>query len=234
MSQRTTGDPPLLSSSAPPPPRDPGERIDWMSILRNRFILAGLAMLVLLLLIAIILFAVGGDDDDASNAAAGVEPTPGAETTPVLGPGLAGVMRATATMRNGPGSTYAILGTIPRDTVVTVVGRNEDETWFQVIYPPGSQLRGWVQASLIDVEGDTSELVIAGPGESPDVIVPTFSGPAVIPTEPGGTELEEPTAVVTPTSRPTNTPNPTWTPRPTATPAGPVATPGSQKPEPTP
>jgi uncharacterized protein YraI len=147
----------------------------------------------------------------------------------VIGPGLSGKLRTTASMRNGPGPGYPILGTIPRSAVVTVVGRNEDNTWFQVIYPPGFSIRGWVQATLIDIEGDVSSLVIAGPGAGPDVQVPTYAGPinVPIPTEPGGTEFEEtptprPTRVL-PTSTPYPVPTeaPTFTPRPTSPPGQP-------------
>src|SRR3972149_3743504 len=64
--------------------------------------------------------------------------------------GLPGRLRSTARMRNGPDATYAILGTIPRGALVPVVGRNADATWLQVVYPPTSQLRGWVDASLLN------------------------------------------------------------------------------------
>lgn len=219
----------------PPPPLHPGQQpqpgaaqSDWHAVLHNRFIIAGLGALVLLLLTAIVLFALGGDNDNASTAS-GQPTADGRVTTPVLGPGLNGKLRTTASMRNGPGPGYPILGTIPRSAVVTVVGRNVDNTWFQVIYPPGFTIRGWVQATLIDIEGDVSSLVIAGPGAGPDIEVPTYAGPidVPIPTEPGGTEFEEtptprPTRVL-PTSTPFPIPTeaPTFTPRPTSPPGRP-------------
>ncbi len=81
--------------------------------------------------------------------------------------GLVGHVLTTVTMRNGPGPTHAILGTIPRGALVSVVGRNSDEDWLQVI--PVSGIRGWVDADLIEVTGDISELIIAGPGAGPSV-----------------------------------------------------------------
>jgi uncharacterized protein YraI len=219
----------------PPPPLQPGqeqepapEHSDWQAILRNRFIIAGLGALVLLLLTAIVLFTLDGDSDSAATARG--EPTAdGRVTTPIIGPGLSGTLRTTASMRNGPGSGSAIIGTIRRGTAVTVVGRNEDSTWFQIIHPGVPTIRAWVQATLIDIEGDVSSLVIAGPGEGPDVEIPTFAGPidVPIPTEPGGTEFDEtptprPTRVL-PTSTPFPIPTeaPTFTPRPTAAPGQP-------------
>ena len=237
MDKHNPGDPPLLhpsgnASASASATKGWADWADWQGVLRNRFILAGLGVLVVLLLVAIVLFAVGGEDGNDTSGVAAQATNDGGVTTPVLGPGLPGQLRTTTTMRNGPGSTYAILGTIPRDSVVTVVGRNQDDTWLQVLYPPGTQLRGWVRASLIDVNGDVSELVIAGPGELPDIPVPTYAGPVFTPvaTEPGS-EFE-----ATRTPRPTFTPVPTWTPRPTRTPPptstqGPVPTTANEPPD---
>lgn len=227
----------------PPPPLYPGQEpppsvthSDWQAILRNRFIIGGLGALVLLLLTAIVLYTLGGDNNDTSTVSG--DPTAdGRVTTPVIGPGLSGKLRTTVSMHNGPGPGYAILGTIQRNAVVKVVGRNQDNTWYQVIYPPGGTLRGWVQASLIDVEGNTSTLVIAGPGAGPNIAVPTYAGPidVPIPTEPGGTEIDE-TPSPAPTREPRFTPfpvpteAPTFTPRPTSPPAQPGrATPDETK-----
>jgi uncharacterized protein YraI len=199
----------------PKPPREPGW-FDYHAVLSNRFILGGLGILTVMLVAAIVLFAVGGDGDNGgSNVSA----------QPTTGPGATAVI--------GPGTTYAFLGLVRGGILLTVVGRNEGDTWFQVIYPPGSTFRVWVQADAIDIEGDTSNLVIAGPAEGPDIVVPTYAGPVQpLPTEPGGTEIEEtPTPVdaePTRTPRPRFTPAPTWTPRPTATPPGPLPTPASE------
>ena len=138
--------------------------------------------------------------------------TPSSDATVAPLTGLPGRVLSTATMRNGPDATYAILGTIPRGAQLPVVGRNEDSAWLQVIYPPGSQLRGWVNASLLEVDGDVAELVIAGPGVGPQIPIPTSFGfltPAA-PAEPTAapTSAEEPTATE---ERPTRRPRPSAT-----------------------
>jgi len=229
--------PPLVPTSRKPPKAPRGEPgwFDYQAVLRNRFILGGLGVLVVMLLVAIVLFAVGGDDN--GNADVSAQPTNDpAAATAVIGSGLRGQMLATVGARAGPGNTYPFLGILTDGTELTVVGRNADESWYQVIYPE-STLRVWVIASSIEIDGDTSDLVIAGPAEAPDVVVPTFSGPVgPLPTEPGGTEIEEtPTEGAAPTRTPhaAFTPAPTWTPRPTNTPPGPISTPGSE-PRPTP
>jgi uncharacterized protein YraI len=225
--------PPFVPTSRkPPPPKEPGA-LDLQAVLRNRFILGGLGVLVVLLLAAIVLFAVGGDGNKGATVS-GQPTVDGADATAVIGPGLRGRMTATVGSRAGPGTTYPFLGLITNGTLLTVVGRNADDTWYQVIYPPGSTLRVWIVSSAIAITGDTSGLVIAGPAAGPDVVVPTFAGPSgPLPTEPGGTEIDEtPTVDAQPTRRPTFTPPPTWTPVPTNTPQGPVATPGNERPTP--
>jgi uncharacterized protein YraI len=189
-------------------------------LLNNRFILGALGAVVILLLTAIVLVAIGHGDSsggDSSNVVA-----PSGDKTPVrpIG-GLAGTTITTASYRNGPGPTYVILGTIPRGATVTVVGRNTNNSWLQVRYPPSSNLKGWVDAKLLSIDGDITGLAIAGPGPvaSADITyVPTVANyePVETPTE----ELAEPTRVRRPTSVPTRRPSvtPYRTPLPTNTP----------------
>ena len=239
---------PVASPPGPPPPPElepwspsvpPGgpesQRFgEIAALLQNRFILAALAAVVVLLLITIVLVALGNDDDNSAPSLID-QGTPVSGSTVVPLEGLPGRLSASVSMHNGPGPTYAILGTIPRNALVSVVGRNEDNSWLQVVYPPGSQLRGWIDATLVDVEGNISQLAIGGPGVGPNIDVPTSTGfetPLEIPTEP----LEVPTVPeeeATPTEpdepgRPTSTPRrPTTTPIfvPTSTPPAPTVGP---------
>ena len=135
--------------------------------------------MVVLLLITVVLVAVDGSDDDLGRSIASGTEVPGESTTASVR-GLSGRVQTTTTMRNGPGATYAILGTIPSGAVVSIVGRNEDEAWLQVTYPAGSQLRGWVPARSLNVSGDVSRLAIAGPGESPGALAPTSVAPIIV------------------------------------------------------
>lgn len=229
----------MTETNATQPPGDPEppnpmvlpggiELPEWLAFLRNRAILGGLGLVVVLLLATIVLVALGGGDDGLEElSAAGVE-TPVAKSTVASGQGLTGNVIVTATMRIGPATTYAILGTIPSGALVSVIGRNANSSWLQVIYPPGSQLKGWVPAKVIEVTGDTSKLAVAGPGEGPSVPVPTS---------------DVPLAYFTPVPPPIASPDPTSitpairTPLPTATTAAPPATatppPTQQPPAPT-
>jgi uncharacterized protein YraI len=200
-------------TAAPPqgPPEGGGLVGDAAALLRNRFILFGLGVLVVLLLLTIVLVVVGGGDDDNPPSVV-VPTTPGATDATQARPlvGLPGTLLSSATVRNGPGLTYSTLGLIPEGALVPVIGRNEDSTWLQVLYPPNSQLRGWVIASQIDVDGDIQTLVLAGPGAGPQVPLPTsfpFLTPE-FPIEGTPTPFEEATATE---ERETRTPVPSAT-----------------------
>lgn len=168
-------------SPSPPPAGPESQRFgEIVALLQNRFILAALAAVVVLLLITVVLVAVGNDDGNGTPSLID-QGTPVSDSTVVPLEGLPGRLSASVSMHNGPGATYAILGTIPRNALVSVVGRNEDNSWLQVVYPPGSQLRGWIDATLVEVEGNISQLAIGGPGVGPNIDVPTS---VEIPTEP--------------------------------------------------
>lgn len=202
---------------------------DWLAVLRNRLILTGLAVVTVLLLIAIVLVAIGSGDGGPVRRTVVDISTPEGEPTALPGRALSGFVRTTTSMRNGPGPTYPVLGTIPKRALVTVVGRNANESWLQVAYPPGSQLRGWVSLAYIDVDGDISRLAIAGPGAAPAVAVPTGAAPdSSLTAEPSeeSTATEPSSTLATPAGRPTRTPRPSPTRTPRASP--------TQRPEATP
>ncbi|PWH20682.1 MAG: hypothetical protein DDG58_01525 [Ardenticatenia bacterium] len=103
-------------------------------------------------------------------------------------------------VRQGPGQHYPILGLVPPGTKLRIVGKNPEATWWQVVYPEGSEGRGWVFADFTQAS-DTSEV--------PVVVTP---------------EPPTPTATATSLPTPTYTRMPTFTPSPSPspTPVGPV------------
>lgn len=225
-SAETAGTPPLLpelspSSAAVPAPFDADatsavQPTDWAGILQNRLILSGFAAVVVLALITIVLVTIGNGDGDPNPRSLAGGGTPEASPTALPGGGLVGEVRTTTTIRSGPGSSYDILGTVPRGALVSVVGRDEDQAWLQVSYPPGSELLGWVSIAFIEVSGDISQLVVAEAGEPPSIVIPTSivtESPTELPTV---TEPLAPTE--TPSPEPERTPPPTETSLPTVTP----------------
>ena len=214
------GGPPLLPELGGEPPAAPpahplateDEEPVWTALLRNRLLLTGASAVVVLVLVALVLIAIGRGEGpvDTQTVAGATTPDPASDGER---DGVTATVRTTTSMRNGPGPTYQILGTIPRNATVAVVGRNEDQTWLQVVWPPGSALRGWISIAFAQVTGDVAALAVAGPGQGPSVDLPTGSGPL----------LETPGFVATPPP-PDTTPDATAEPTRTRQPTEPLRT----------
>jgi hypothetical protein len=168
------------------------------SMLGNPYIVAGVAVAgaIVLAVLVVVLFG-GSDSTSGSNNGT---PNPGAvinPLTPQPGSGVQARSLATATVREGPSVEFLEIGTLRAGQDVDVLGRNADATWFQLLFPPQSTLRGWVPASALRVpEASVSSIpvVASTPIPRPTVILPT-------PT-PGPTETETPTPTPTGTVTP--------------------------------
>ena len=227
-SAETPEPPPLLPELSPSSATVPGpsgadatggvQPTDWTGILQNRLILSGLAAIVVLALITIVLITIGNGDGAPNPRSLAGGGTPEASPRAFRGGGLVGEVRTTTIIRSGPGSSYGILGTIPRGAVVSVVGRDENQAWLQVSYPPGSELLGWVSIAFIEVSGDISQLVVAEASEPPSIVIPTSIVTITeMPTE-SPTATEPLAATETPSPDPKETLPPTEPPLPTVTP----------------
>jgi outer membrane biosynthesis protein TonB len=62
-------------------------------------------------------------------------------------------------IRQGPDRTTPSLGKLQPNQTVTVVGRNGDGTWLQIVRPDG-QGNGWVSAEFTVVTGDINTLPV--------------------------------------------------------------------------
>ena len=242
--EELAGEPTDLEAAGPPqqPPAaggpQPGEQFDWLAPLHNRLIIAGVSLLILLALTAVVLLVFSrGDGDPGTGPRVGVLASD--DRTPTSVAGLTAVTLATTTLHNGPGTNFPPLATVRRGTRVPLVGRNEDVTWLQVVFPPGSAIRGWIDITFLEVTADLTEVNVAGPGSGPSIVVPTGVPTFVIvePTdtpvtadEPTDTPADEPTDI--PTDTPTDQPGPTNTPPPTATQAPPPTETPAEVPDP--
>lgn len=59
-------------------------------------------------------------------------------------------------LRSGPGTAYAIVGSVPANSEVTVIGRNEDSTWLRVKSNAAEQV--WVTADAALLKIDQAQL----------------------------------------------------------------------------
>jgi hypothetical protein len=154
------------------------------AVAKHPFVLAGLSVVVLLGLTAAVLIVIDSfQDPTAAAPQVKVEPqesrTPGVLARTAVSEGLFGTTRSTTAVRFVPGENAAILGTLQRNTEIQIDGRTTDSTWFRVIFPPNSELHGWVDAEDLDVTGDASALAIAT-AEPPIVVEQPTLPPSVI------------------------------------------------------
>lgn len=90
-------------------------------------------------------------------------PAPTATPAPVL----AKVIEARVNVRNGPTTKNKIISSLKRNEQITLVGRDSDNTWYQVNLA-GSTEPGWVFAATLQItSGDPNTLPLAGPTPTP-------------------------------------------------------------------
>jgi hypothetical protein len=156
---------------------------DQMSLLRNPYVLAGLAVALAIVMAVAVVFLFGrggsgaGGNGGNNNSGAAVQtqtPRPGGGNAI---PGAVNVKSiAQATVREGPDREYLELGLLRADQDVQVVGRNQDTSWYQIVFPRDSQLRGWVPKTALNVpEGALASLAVVTvtPIDRPTVAIPT-------------------------------------------------------------
>jgi uncharacterized protein YraI len=151
------------------------------AVLRHPFFLAGLAVVVLLGLTAAVLVVVdsvrggsgGGTPTVAVQAMTTTTTTPGPLAKTAAAGGVTGTTNKIAAVRQSPGSRTPVLGTLDSGNDVVIDGRSADTKWYRIIFPPNSELHGWVSADLLDVVGDPSTLVVATAEPAVVVDVPT-------------------------------------------------------------
>ena len=92
------------------------------------------------------------------------QPLP-ATSTPIL---IAGTLTIKVNVRSGPAATYASVGQLDAGQNVQILFRDVTGAWYQILYPPGPQGRGWVASQYITVAAGT---------QAPREATPTPAGP---------------------------------------------------------
>ena len=75
-------------------------------------------------------------------------------------------------VRTGPGTNYSIAGPGPAGATAPVIGRNTDNSWVQVEYPPAPDGIGWVYADLVQIDGDLGQAAVVQVAPPPTVPPP--------------------------------------------------------------
>jgi|CXWL01.1.fsa_nt_gi hypothetical protein len=176
------------------------------AVVRHPFFLAGLSVVGLLGLTAgaLVLFESVRGGSNAGSPTVVVGPA----GTSTIGPvsktasasGVLGTTKRVTTVRTAPGETSPVRGTLPSARDVEIDGRTTDAKWFRIVFPPESELHGWVNADDLEISGNPSALVIAT-AEPPAIVVLPTEPPAVL------TAVAE-TQIALANSSPTPTPTP--------------------------
>jgi uncharacterized protein YraI len=129
------------------------------SLLNHPYLLAAIVVFGAVIAAVFIVFAFGRDDDTAgggdNNNSGAIGVTPVASSPPSVPAGALQVNSiSTATVREGPGRDYLEIGLLQQGQKVNIVGRDEDASWLQIIFPTNSQLKGWVRDSALELPDD--------------------------------------------------------------------------------
>lgn len=72
-----------------------------------------------------------------------------------------GLLTIKVNVRSGPGTGYDSLGQLDAGEKIRIVARDSPGTWYMILYPAGSQERGWVAAQYVTLEAGTEIPVFA-------------------------------------------------------------------------
>ena len=65
----------------------------------------------------------------------------------------------TLVVRHGPDTTFKTITSLPKNTTLTVVGRNADNSWLQIQIPGKADL-GWISKDFVKVLGNINSLPV--------------------------------------------------------------------------
>jgi hypothetical protein len=160
--------------------------------------MAGFAVVALLGLTAAVLIVIdSARGESGAGPQVGIEPhdvmTPGPIARTAAAGGVTGRTNATTAVRRAPGQR-STRGTLQRGTDVTIDGRSEEGNWYRIIFPPNSELHGWVDADSLDITGDPTTLRVATPEPIAIPNLPTIDPDLQLTPE----ETEDPSGTPTP------------------------------------
>lgn len=86
--------------------------------------------------------------------------------TPTIAP-VEGTASTQINVRAEPSTAGNVLGVIPANAKVEIVGKDPGGNWWQIIYPAGADGKGWVTAQYVTTAGNPEVPVIGGDEENP-------------------------------------------------------------------
>jgi uncharacterized protein YraI len=90
---------------------------------------------------------------------------------PPPSPTIAPVEGTTSTqinVRSAPSTVSNVLGILPANTKVQIVGKDPGESWWQIIYEQGNEGKGWVTAQYVKTTSKPEVPIIGGGNSNPE------------------------------------------------------------------
>ena len=87
--------------------------------------------------------------------------------TPTVTP-VEGTSSTQLNVRAEPSTASAVLGIIPPNTKVEIIGKDPGGSWWQILYPAGTQEKGWVTAQYVTTVSPPEVPVIGGEKANPN------------------------------------------------------------------
>ncbi|MCO6452738.1 MAG: SH3 domain-containing protein [Caldilineales bacterium] len=108
-------------------------------------------------------------------------PTPEPSTaTPESGPAV--IADSPINVRGGPGTGFAVVGSLTGGERAPILGRTNDSSWWQIELADGTE--GWVLAEIVSTSGNTDGIAIAANIPTPPPAPTTAPRPTAAPTNP--------------------------------------------------
>ncbi|PKN93126.1 MAG: hypothetical protein CVU44_11915 [Chloroflexi bacterium HGW-Chloroflexi-6] len=152
-------------------------------------------------LLPIVIFPEGPDKPVAVPPLLPLSTGPALPLNPPGPEAMLGTAQQLLNVRIGPGIGFLSLGTIPGGTVLSMTGRIEDNSWFQIEYPSGLDGRAWVSGDLVKLDVGAKKLPIYNLLATPFTEAPPQpEGPSATPE--GGTPLPATETPIPPSATP--------------------------------
>ncbi len=177
--------------------------LTWRRVFQHRLVLAGALTLAVLGVAAGVLTVLDssqGATPLSGQVIATTTSTPEPVASAIAGRGLTGRTNRVSAVRTAPGPDMPVLGTLGANEVVDIDGRNTKGDWLRIVFPPNSPLHGWIEATMVDANGDVSALAVATPDPPPPISVPTTPRRSSGPQPSATTTIAPPAALTSPTS----------------------------------
>jgi uncharacterized protein YgiM (DUF1202 family) len=82
-----------------------------------------------------------------------------------------GITSTQLNVRSEPSTVSDVLGILPANTTIQIVGKDPGENWWQILYPEGGPVnegKGWVTAQYVSTANQPEVPVIGGGGSNPE------------------------------------------------------------------